>query len=1333
MTESSVSHYQPQSVATLNPEASEFIPNQPATTGPRTATVNEKRKGPVITGRVEGITTQFLADTGAESTILSQKCYETLPKAVRQRFQDVTSNIFMADGSRVSTKGPVLCTIEVGCQKIIDAVFVANIEDYALLGWEAQLALGVTYTIAGVDMVQPTTRVRSVFNPTVRRVRAAEDIVIPGRSEMIVPGTIEGGGTSTTTLISTSPEMESAGVAVGKVLVNATHGDCLVRLLNPSETSQAIRQGDVIAGAEEVDELQSPSPQISVATPNEIPAHLTELYEKTVTEGNLEPHVAQKLKHLLIKHAGVFATSDEDLGRTNVVEHHIDTSDHAPIRQAPRRIPLAQQPECDKAIADMLAQGVIEPGQSPWASPVVLVRKKDGSLRFCVDYRKLNSVTKFDAYPLPRIDETLDTLAGAQWFSTLDLISGYWQVGLTPEAKVKSAFCVRSGLYLWRVMPFGLCNAPSTFERLMETVLQGLHWKKCLVYLDDIVIFGRTSQELLHRMDDVFDRLFRAGLKIKPRKCRLFRRETEFLGHVISGEGVKVNPDKITAIKDWPVPECAKEVRSFLGTAGYYRKFIAQFATIAAPLHELTGGGQAFEWTESCQQAFDQLKTALCNAPILNFPVAKAKFVLDTDASERGIGAVLSQLVPIDTKDGTEAYEERVLSYASRTLSPQEKRYCTTRKELLAVVWFLRHYRSYLYGQEFLVRTDHSSLQWICNFWEPEGQIARWLQVLGEYNFRVIHRPGKQHQNADGLSRRGPCTQCSKEVEDLPVTEVVCPERLDNVPITRRMVNNVCAITFTPEWTANQLAVWQEADDDLNPVVSALKAGQLPTAKSQAGFSAKTKRCFADWERLKLRGGVVYREWYNNKGEVENYQLLTPKCIRATILEAAHDNDLAGHFAERKTAAKVRRHFFWPGLAGDVHQFCQSCLICQQRKPLPTRPHHPLQQEVIGEPMQKVTIDILGFEKATSRGNKYILVIVDTLTKWAEALPMPDERAETVAKLLVEEFVCRYGIPSQLHSDQGRQFEATVFQEMCALLQISKTRTTPLYPQSDGQTERLNRTILDLLAKTAADNPFEWDNKLPYAMAAYRSTPHTTTDETPNRLMLGRETTTPLQLLTPPPPDMIRRTPWVEVLHENFQEAQKRVLAHFGKEQRLQKASYDRRLKYIELEEGEQVWLAVKRMKRKGPYKLNPQRWDGPYEVRKRLSATVYLIGKPGQKQTQIVNVARLVPVIHRNADLAVSRSQAHEVLSPAKEEEQIAEQIPDQLSEDVPPEEKSQASDEPYYMAEMPGLVSPSPHAPIGFAFPEVRPQRPHSLRQRRQPQRYGDARRLSDYEDFE
>ena len=272
----------------------------------------------------------------------------------------------------------------------------------------------------------------------------------------------------------------------------------------------------------------------------------------------------------------------------------------------------------------MLAKCAIEPGQSLWFSPVVLVKKKDGSLHFCVDYRNVNAVIEFDAYLLPKIDETLEALGGARFFTTLDLLSGYWQVGLTPEAQLKSAFCVRGGLYLFNVMPFGLCNAPSTFERLMDTVLQGLQWRSCLVYSDDVVIFGRTEQELISRMGDVFSRLKQAGLKLKLRKCRLFSRKTDYLRHVISEHGVMVSPDKIAAVKNWPTPKNVTDVRSFLGIAAYYRHFVAGFATIATSLHHLTEKFAPFEWTDECQKSFDTLKAALCDAPVLAFPVPDA-------------------------------------------------------------------------------------------------------------------------------------------------------------------------------------------------------------------------------------------------------------------------------------------------------------------------------------------------------------------------------------------------------------------------------------------------------------------------------------------------------------------------------------------------------------------------------------------------------------------------------------------------------------------------------------------------------------------------------------
>jgi transposase InsO family protein len=461
----------------------------------------------------------------------------------------------------------------------------------------------------------------------------------------------------------------------------------------------------------------------------------------------------------------------------------------------------------------------------------------------------------------------------------------------------------------------------------------------------------------------------------------------------------------------------------------------------------------------------------------------------------------------------------------------------------------------------------------------------------------------------------------------------MCPERVVQVDRVRVPTRSIRAVTISPEWTPNQLAAWQETDEDISPIYEALKAGRKPEPEDSSGWSGASKRLLLEFERLQLRDGVVYRSWYNDAGEQERYQLVAPRQIRAQVLEASHDGAVGGHYAERKTVAKVREYFFWPNLLADARDYCRSCTVCQRRKPRPTRPHHPLQQGAVGEPLQRVTVDILGFERPTARGNRYILVAVDTLTKWTEAYPMPDERAETVAKLLVDHFFTRFGIPAQLHSDQGRQFESALFQEMCKLLGIRKTRTTPLHPQSDGQTERANRTVLELLAKMAVDNPAAWDEKLPLVMAAYRSTPHSTTGQTPNRLMLGREVTTPLQLLAPSPPDAEPRPPWVESLHKNFEETHRRVQDHYGRAQRTQKATHDRKQKGFEFQEGDLVWLLSSRPPRGVPHKLKSP-WDGPFEVRKRLTVAVYVIGRPGSKKTQVVSTARLKAVVPRDDGL---------------------------------------------------------------------------------------------------
>ena len=398
--------------------------------------------------------------------------------------------------------------------------------------------------------------------------------------------------------------------------------------------------------------------------------------------------------------------------------------------------------EADKQIDEMLKKDVIQPSSSPWASGIVMVTKKDGSKRFCVDYRKLNDITVKDAYPLPRIDAALDQLSGAGWFSCLDLNSGYWQVEVDEADRAKTAFVSRRGLFEFKTMPFGLCNAPATFERLMETVLAGLNWQICLIYLDDIIVVGKTFDDMIRNLDEVLQKLHEAGLKLKPRKCQLFAKRVDFLGHVISGEGIQTDPKKTQAVREWPRPESLHEVRSFLGFCSYYRRFIPKFAEISKPLHKLTEKNQKFLWTKECNAAFETLKEKMVSSPILAHPDFTKPFILDTDASDQAIGAVLSQRI-----EG----KEHVIAYASRTLTKSERRYCVTRKELLAVINFVKYFRHYLYGRAFTVRTDHGSLRWLMKFKNPEGQIARWLETLSSYEFKIEHRPGRVHRNADGL------------------------------------------------------------------------------------------------------------------------------------------------------------------------------------------------------------------------------------------------------------------------------------------------------------------------------------------------------------------------------------------------------------------------------------------------------------------------------------------------------------------------------------------------------------------------------------------------------
>ena len=493
---------------------------------------------------------------------------------------------------------------------------------------------------------------------------------------------------------------------------------------------------------------------------------------------NLSPLQQQQLTELFKEYQDVFSQGGDDLGNTPLLEHGIETHG-PPLRQPYRRQNPAVRREEMAQVQQMLSSSVIRPSNSPWASPVVMVRKKDGSLRFCVDFRQLNAATVKDAHPFPRIDDLLDALHGAKWFSTLDLKSGYWQVPIAEQDKEKTAFRTSSGqLFEFNQVPFGLCNAPATFSRLMDRVLAGLHWETCLFYLDDIIVFSSTWEEHLARLREVFERLRHAKLKLGASKCTFAAKEVSYLGHRVTEEGLLPDPSLLAAIRDIPPPKTATEVRSFLGLAGYYRRYVKGFATIAAPLHALTRKDTLFHWSEDCQAAFEQQKARLTTSPITAFPDFSQAFRLYTDASTAGLGAILAQV-----RDG----KERIICCASRALNKAEKSYPATKLECLAIVWGVAKFRPYLMAMPFEIFTDHYALQWLKTMRTGSALLHRWSAALEEYDFTVRHRPGKVQTHVDGLSRL--------PVEPAPPEDTILHIEVQNEEEARRLAQELHTAT----------------------------------------------------------------------------------------------------------------------------------------------------------------------------------------------------------------------------------------------------------------------------------------------------------------------------------------------------------------------------------------------------------------------------------------------------------------------------------------------------------------------------------------------------------
>ena len=601
-----------------------------------------------------------------------------------------------------------------------------------------------------------------------------------------------------------------------------------------------------------------------------------------------------------------------------------------------------------------------------------------------------------NAYPLPRIDDSLSLLGNQQWFSTMDLASGYWQVAMSPEAKRKAAFVTNEGLFQFRVMPFGLCNAPATFERLMDRVLCGMRWSRCLVYLDDVISFGTTIPEALLCLEEVLARLSEFGLLSE------FGVRMAFLGHIVGRTGLACDPEKLSAVRNWHEPNRVKAVRQFVGFVGYYRRFVKNFAELADPLVSLTRKGVPFVWGSEQQRAFDALKACLLSAPILGFPTEDDRFVLDTDASLFAIGGVLSQI---------QNEEEVVIAYASRSLRLSQRRYCTTRREMLAAVVMCTHFRSYLRGSQFTLRMDHRSLRWLQKFKNEDGMLARWYLLLGQFSVTFEYQLGSLHNNADGMSRQCGqcrCPDCPVSAVDLPTGDTDTQSVLVDQPFATSEIGDSMDADLLPElsgetWVAS--ALLDELTGDLQPagvngdLVSAtsedkmlqtvwswVESGKAPPWSECTGLAPEL-RCW----RLQignLKVDSLGRLWRRRSPPSVGSQLVVPVKKRQDFIKQFHDSLFAGHLGITRTVFRLQHRVYWPGLRGDVQTYIQLSTTCIARKsPCPRKV--PMGHVKVGHRWERVAMDLLDMSVTTSRGNRYVLVMVDCFTRWTEAFPLP--------------------------------------------------------------------------------------------------------------------------------------------------------------------------------------------------------------------------------------------------------------------------------------------------------------------------------------------------------
>ena len=910
------------------------------------------------------------------------------------------------------------------------------------------------------------------------------------------------------------------------------------------------------------------------------------------------------------------------------VEFEIKTEEGAtPPNKPPYRLSPKEHEELQAQIEDLLAQGHIRPSTSPYGAPVLFVPKKDGRWRMCVDYRALNRQTIRDRYPLPRIDDLLDRLGKAKHFTTLDLATGYHQIAVKNEDIPKTAFRTQRGQFEFVVMPFGVTNAPATFQRMMNSIFKEELDDFVLVYLDDILIFSETLQEHIKHIKTALEKLRTAKLYARLHKCAFFQKKVEYLGFDVSSQGIQPSPEKVRTIVEWPRLQSVKDVRSFLGLASFYRKFIKQFSLKARPLTDLTRDNVAWQWTEKEEKAFNDLKTSLVVAPVLRIPNFDLQFVVTTDASLVSVGAILEQ----DFGRGLQP-----VAYESRKLNPAETRYSAYERELLGIVWAIGKWRHYLEGKHFVVQTDHSSLRHLPNQPSVNRRIWKWVSILQGYDIEIRHIPGKTNP-ADALTRqvREMDAEYSGQVKqqdadwmqnvriESTATDAEIQSRLQQLyskADTAGKQGKTVQLTTVLHQAEKQavLAIGEstiQIDNEMKHRMmqliqneemyeDILQQLQDPTQANEIRKNDKVYR---------IRRGVLMIHEDNQANDYSYWRTIVPdnEEVKIELLREIHCVPYAGHPGFTRTLEVTRRFFYWVHMTQEVRQFVLDCPVCQVEKGSHLKPAGKLMPlEVPVRKWDHVVIDfVVGLPVQDDCDT--ICTVVDKATKMCHFIPCTEKISAKQVARLYWQFVGRlHGIPSVLISDRDVRFTSKFWKELWRLLGTNLRMGSGFHPESSGQVEIFNKLLEQTLRCTIHQlgETRNWLEVLPAIEFAVNNTPNRTTGYSAFYLNYGFHPLHPLQLLHSP--DETRNEAVVQFtsrMQSDFQAAGQQL--NQARQQMMQQTDSSRRA--LEFQEGDLVLLSTKHIRfRQCPTKLQ-RRFVGPFEIIQKVSSAAYRLKLP--------------------------------------------------------------------------------------------------------------------------